>query len=234
MADRRVKSCERQVACLRQFKGAVPPSNQSIVILTSAAQGKAMVGVRSPVTLACATLLVLLTGCVMSREPIRPPGPIDDRLFGSWVQVEPKPDEIQFEVIYQIDGPWMGFVHWTYPMKNLSDLDQDRYRGFISTLGEQGFINIVRREQQLDKMAANYVLIAYRFDDEGRLEFCPLNGEGGVIRSAVLDGQIAGEIGAKSSVVISSSSGEIARLLAGASWEDLCRGSERALHRRFE
>jgi hypothetical protein len=193
-----------------------------------------MVGVKSRVILACATLLVLLTGCVMSREPIRPPGPIDDRLFGSWVQVEPKSDKIRFEVIYQIDGPWTGFVHWTYPMRSLTDLDQDRYRGFISTLGEQGFVNILRREQQLDKMAANYLFIAYRFDNERRLEFCTLNGEGSVIRSAVLDGRIAGEIGAKGSVVISSSSGEIARLLAGASWEDLCRGSERALYRRFE
>jgi hypothetical protein len=125
------------------------------------------------VTKASCALLILLTGCVMSKDPIRPPGPIDERLLGSWTQQDDDDDDLRFLVIHQVDGPWFGFTYWTYPFEKLSDLH--RYRGFISVLGEQGFLNILIPESwnKNEDREVYYMLFAYRFDDKGQLNVFP-------------------------------------------------------------
>jgi hypothetical protein len=57
---------------------------------------------------------------------------------------------------------------------------------------------------------------------------CSLVGDGGVVYSAVAEGRLAGEIFHSdehdTTIELSASSGEIMRLLSGATWENLCRG----------
>lgn len=184
----------------------------------------------------CLALTQLCSGCfsILSEQPIAPPGPVDERLLGSWIE-ETSHGGPWFVFIRRLDGPWLEVSAWQYPMANLASVGT--HRGFINILGGQRFGNILVERPERGYGGGLYVLLAYDLDTEGKWHVCDLGGPKGVIETAVKSGSLASDKSwevelFENGVRLTDSSEHIAKYLMSTDLDELCRTS--GFLRRFE
>ena len=170
-------------------------------------------------TIAALWLVVLLSGCLGSKNPITPPesATLDERLLGAWVTTELYYNETVFMHVMQQGGSAMMDVYEIRHNESGTGSESSA-QGHVSILGDRHFLNLQGPSDATPTVdAPRYTFVAYEFDRRGDLIVHLLSEQD--FGEAFKDGRLDGKVEMNADFVatlISDSSERLAGYLASA------------------